>query len=298
MLYFAYGSNLNAKDLARSTGRADFLTPVGPALLPDRALAFTYFSPSRGGGALDVVPRPGAVVVGMLFHVAPGGWAVLDRKEGHPHWLRRIRVVVLDEEGVEVEAETYEVVTSRREAFVAPRPDYLAVVRAGLRAHGLAAGLEPLAAAARGEVASAVEALFVYGTLMQGECRHGALAPAGVRNIRPAIAPGRLLDCGAWPGMVRAVEEAEQVRGEVVRVADLEMAVRCLDRVEGFRGFGRGGSLFVRRVVQVAEGRKAGALAWTYRLAAPAGELVIASGSWREHRGPEGRSTATAEVCL
>ena len=59
VLYFAYGSNLNETDLDRYCLERALppigLESVGLGFLPDRRLAFTHRSSSRGGGVLDVI---------------------------------------------------------------------------------------------------------------------------------------------------------------------------------------------------------------------------------------------------
>ena len=105
--YFAYGSNLNAKDLFE---RADIeLNPVGLALLPGYRLIFNYRSRSRRGGAISVtdVDATQHAVAGVLFEVPDGGLlAAIDRKEGHPNSYQRVPVSVWAN-GARVEAFTY-----------------------------------------------------------------------------------------------------------------------------------------------------------------------------------------------
>ena len=93
MDYFAYGSNLCGEDLARwcrENGIGPFrLTHVAPAFLPDRRLAFSHRSTTRGGGVLDVPSSPGIAVAGVIFR-APGDAATqaLDLKESRGHAYR------------------------------------------------------------------------------------------------------------------------------------------------------------------------------------------------------------------
>ena len=51
-LYFAYGSCMSLKDLARTVDAK----LLGPATLNDYRLAFTKYSKGRQGGVVDVIP--------------------------------------------------------------------------------------------------------------------------------------------------------------------------------------------------------------------------------------------------
>src|SRR5262245_17363658 len=130
MLYFGYGSNLDDDDLSRYCREREVgsvgLEKVGVAYLPDRRLAFTHRSTSRGGGVLDVPPALGSAVSGVLFRLAsPEGWGVLDGKEAEGHLYVRCDTIALTDDGAEHAARTYEVASSRRESYVAPAPSYL-----------------------------------------------------------------------------------------------------------------------------------------------------------------------------
>ena len=276
MLYFAYGSNLEAQDLARF-GLS--LSAVARAYLPDRRLAFTHASTSRGGGVLDVAEARGSAVEGMLFRLDPAAARALDEKENRGHRYRRVETVALDEDGRERAAFVYEVEPAEREAFVAPAPGYLDVVRRGYRAHGLDDA--PLEAAAIGTPHfGPVRSLFVYGTLMAGEERAPHLARQGMTAAAPAQVRGTLIDLGAYPGLVLDGAPTP-VAGELYAIADPGRLFAALDPVEDFRGFGVAGSHYRRTIVRAARGC-ASVPAWTYVYAGPHdGREVIASGSWR-----------------
>lgn len=288
MLYFGYGSNLDELDLARY-GRergldAIRLERVGRAFLPDRRLAFTHRSTSRGGGVLDVPSARGSAVAGVLFRVlSDDAIAALDRKEGEGHAYVRFEAVALTEDGAEEPAFTYEVATARREPFVAPAPAYLDVVRRGYEDHGLAT--EPLeTAAAGGSSAGPIAGLFVYGTLRQGGERHSALTRHGASGGETAWTAGTLLDLGPYPGLV-ADHPQGSVAGELYLAPDPDALFAELDAIETFRGFGVPGSLYRRAVVRVRRPGVDSTLAWTYVYAGSRhGTSVIASGDWCNRR--------------
>lgn len=288
MLYFGYGSNLCGDDLlrwCRARGLAAIgLTRVGPAFLPDRRLAFTHHSATRGGGVLDIPPSRGCTVAGVLFHLGePEAVAHLDRKEAEGHAYRRITAVALTDDGGERTAVTYEVEPDGREPFVAPSSSYLAVVRRGHEEHRIPTG--PLIAAARGEKdPGPALPLFVYGTLRRGEVRHAALTRHRASGGLAAWTPGTLLDLGPYPGLVVG-GAAARVFGELYVAPDAGALFAELDAVEGFLGFGFPGSVYRRAIVRVRRTDGNHSLAWTYLYAgSPNGLRVIASGDWRRTR--------------
>ena len=284
MLYFGYGSNLDAADLARyfrERGRdAIRMERVGSAFLPDRRLAFTHRSTTRGGGVLDIPPARGNAVSGILFRV-PSNEAVgtLDRKEGEGHVYMRFEAVALTEDGAEIRVFAYEVAPTHREPFVVPSPSYLDVVRRGYVSHGLRT--EPLEVAAAGNSpASPVAGLFVYGTLRHGEERHPALARHIKTGGDAASTTGTLLDLGPYPGLV-VDGPGGVVAGEFYAAPDPGALVAELDAIETFRGFGVPGSLYRRAIVRVRRADAGSILAWTYVYAGSrTGSRVIASGDW------------------
>ena len=302
--YFAYGSNLNHADWTAWCRRKGYpenlLEPMFPAWLPDRQLRFTSYSHSREGGVLDVVPRLGHIVPGYVFRVSTEGLKALDRKEGAPDMYRQIDAVCLRENSEECPVLIYEVAPGRRTAFEPPSDDYLTVVAAGLKALDL--DERPLEAAAKNEDGAAnTPGLFVYGTLMRGECRHHLLAAGYPTCILLAEAPGALHDFGDYPGLrlLNRDEPATCVQGEFLRLAQIHRALPELDSVEGFHGFGAQASLYRRTLINVGVGDGRVRQAWTYAPGA-ATAPVIASGDWRAHLGRKQtalRAIAEAHCC-
>jgi len=114
--------------------------------------------------------------------------------------------------------------------------------------------------------------VFVYGTLLFGECNHRHLTGArliGAATTRPAF---RLYDLGPFPGLVAGGTDA--ISGEVYAVDEATLAT--LDRLEGHPRFYRRASLVLAD----------GAHVETYLLTPEqvAGHPVIASGNWRARR--------------
>ena len=123
--------------------------------------------------------------------------------------------------------------------------------------------------------------LFVYGTLRRGETRHDQILKHGGVWVASGCVPGRLHDHGAFPGMLP--EQGATTFGEVYRFDDIATALKWLDIIEGFRGYGRSGSLFRRTLMDVQDPMGENMLCWTYAIIEPRGDL-IASGDWVKHR--------------
>lgn len=168
-LVFAYGSNMNVQDFMRWCASEDneLLQYKSVAILPDMRLCFNYYSNTRRGGVLNVMPALGSVVHGVLFKPNKEGWNALDKKEGAPYcYEQKLRQVILPN-GFLVNAVVYEVVLSRqRDCFVEPSQNYLNVVREGLAQWQLSE--EGLANAILDKpITKSIDFLFVYGTLME-----------------------------------------------------------------------------------------------------------------------------------
>lgn len=287
-LYFAYGSNLNIGDFEQwciSRGYpSQLLKFVGRASLREYELAFSYRSLSRRGGVLDIRERRGGVVPGVIFEVASEGWEALDGKEGAPGCYQREDVVVFDESGEMHRAITYRVPAVRAQPYVVPAPGYVEIVQQGLQAWKIDDA--HLLAAAKDESLPCPDGFFVYGTLMRGESRFEVLKRYGLECVLLAETQGQLFDLGLFPGMTRDGTSGSEVKGEFVRLRNPEAALSALDTIEGFRGYGKRGSLYRREQIQVhvGDGRFRGA--WAYFLEASADESqIIENGDWRQHCG-------------
>ena len=290
MLYFGYGSNLCAADLAAWCHERGLppirLTRAGAAFLPDRRLAFTHRSTTRDGGVLDIPEARGCAVAGVLFRgVSADERATLDRKEGDGHAYERVELVALTDDGAEVPVFTYQVIPEHRNAFVAPTRAYVDVVRRGLAEHGLATDV--LDAIARDISHSGpIDRIFVYGTLRRGEARHHALTRHGARGGERGVTLGRLLDLGSYPGLVLD-DPQRTVAGEIYATPDPDALFADLDAIEAFRGFGVPGSLYRRAIVLVRPDDGDMAPTWTYVYGGPRdGSRVIASGDWLDRERP------------
>ena len=111
--------------------------------------------------------------------------------------------------------------------------------------------------------------IFTYGTLLSGELNHRVLR--GSRCLGPARTPPRfkLLDLGAYPGML--ADGDTSVAGELYEVNDDVLA--ALDRLEGHPRY------YLRTPIILAGWRRAET--YFFPAAHGAGRAVIESGDWR-----------------
>ncbi|MFC4810759.1 gamma-glutamylcyclotransferase family protein [Paenibacillus sp. GCM10023250] len=78
--------------------------------------------------------------------------------------------------------------------------------------------------------------MFVYGSLLPGQSNH-AVAAGHIRQAVPGVVHGRLVDCGAYPALVRdglAQAQGAHVRGLWITVGD--RGLRAMDALEEYEG--------------------------------------------------------------
>ena len=298
VIYFAYGSNLDWRNwsafCARHNADPHCIKAIGAAHLPDVELVFNYRSVLREGGALNIRPRKGQVVHGVLYEVNARGWEVLDLKESVAiGCYARTRAVAITPGGQTTPVVTYVVTPARTEGFIAPSDEYTEIVLRGLSTHGLksdqyekcALGVRPY---------PEVEGVFVYGTLMRDEPRFASIHKHGPVQTLHGSTRGRLHETAAdYPVLdlevVRhgcSVNDEEMVRGEFVRFSDLATVLETLDEVEQFFGYENQRNEYVRTLVEIDTGGAVQSRAWTYAAANRAAiGPRIDSGCWRTFRG-------------
>ena len=120
MYYFAYGSNLNRKQMAERCPESE-----------PRFLIFTGWSRQWRSGTASIKPFQGQKVPGAVYELSERDLRLLDRHEGYPALYNRMNVLVITEEGEAVRAVTY----IKREQSEETRPtmEYLAVIQQGYR---------------------------------------------------------------------------------------------------------------------------------------------------------------------
>jgi hypothetical protein len=148
MLYFAYGSNLNAKAVAEWCRHYKHRPPATknarPAILDNYRLCFPIYSEYWGGGIADIVYDPGKYVAGALYDLTEADLAILDQKVGRRFENEReVGVYARTEvtvsplgKGEPVKAMTYQGVNVEK-YHIPPTQHYMDLLVAGCYQHGL-----------------------------------------------------------------------------------------------------------------------------------------------------------------
>lgn len=279
--YFGYGSNLNLDDLRQFEKRyhsettfVDSLNIVdGIYFLVDYQLHFPVKSTGRQGGVLSVYPKLGHVVAGKLFEIDDE--KLLDAKEGSPFLYQQIPIKVISESGDVVDAFTYVVNPQRRTDFEKPHTDYVSVVSKGMDNFQISKkypwALKNLISAAENKPCTFLDHVFVYGTLLEGECREQSMKEISTSVERTKIR-AKMFDVGSFPAIVSGVEE---IVGELHTIKKSE-SLNSLDRIEGFIGYDDS-SLYHRKIIFID-----GKACWTYFWNGSIENLTqIKSGDWK-----------------
>ena len=124
-LHFAYGSNMSRPHMRARCPKA---TAIGVASLAGWRFAI---NPDGYG---TVVPHPGAVTLGVLWHLTPRDLAALNAYENLAGGLYRCRVLPVSVGGRRQPALVY---LARRCGEGIPRPGYIALVAAAAHDWGL-----------------------------------------------------------------------------------------------------------------------------------------------------------------
>ncbi|KPK23054.1 MAG: hypothetical protein AMJ70_04425 [Dehalococcoidia bacterium SG8_51_3] len=125
MYYFAYGSNLNQKQMKE---RCPDGKPLFTTVLPNYKLVFAGWSRQWRGGVASIKSLRGDRVRGAIYEVTESCLQRLDRYESG---YSRLNVTVFGEDDEPIEAITY--VKDGKLEDAAPSKDYLAVIQQGLR---------------------------------------------------------------------------------------------------------------------------------------------------------------------
>lgn len=129
MYYFAYGSNLNKKQMAE---RCPDSKPLFVATLPNYQVIFSGWSRKWMGGVATIKSYRGAKVRGALYEVSDLCLRRLDKFEaGYTH----LKVTVFDEDNEPHEAVTYINAAQRDDSL--PSKEYAAVIRQGYKDWGI-----------------------------------------------------------------------------------------------------------------------------------------------------------------
>jgi cation transport regulator ChaC len=113
--YFAYGSNMDEKDLDRWCKKKELpavrFLGKSPAKLDGYTLSFNYYSTSRNGGVANIMESKNDCVYGLLIEMEKDNLNTIRLKEGYPNSYDEICVDVETFEGTLFrDVKTYKVV--------------------------------------------------------------------------------------------------------------------------------------------------------------------------------------------
>ncbi len=265
--YFAFASDLAAAGGLPKLLSASDLLQCGRGLLPDHRMSSGRVHGGSEPGPPGITSCIGHAVPGMLFE-----WPSQEPNASASNMLHPL------------------IGSGKEVSVIAGDGNEVLAILCGLANECLGVAMDDLPffphpasepESAAGVHGSQVPLLFVYGTLRRGEARHDQILEHGGVWVASGCAPGRLHDHGAFPGMLP--EQGATTFGEVYRFDDISTALKWLDIIEGFRGYGRSGSLFRRTLMDVEDPMGETMLCWAYAILEPKGDL-IASGDWIKHR--------------
>jgi len=123
--YFAYGANLNRKQMLE---RCPDSQPMFIATLRNYKLVFVGWSRQWRGGVASIKPFRGEKVLGAIYDISDQCLRRLDKYESS---YNRLNVTVFDEDGEPIEAITY--IKASQSEETQPSKEYLAVIQQGYR---------------------------------------------------------------------------------------------------------------------------------------------------------------------
>ncbi len=132
MYYFAYGTNLNKKQMQE---RCPDSKPMFIATLHNYKLVFVGWSRQWRGGVASIKPFRGERVPGAVYELSDQDLRRLDKHEGYPGAYDRLNVRLSDEYGELVEAITY--IKAGQAEETRPSPEYLSIIQQGYRDWGI-----------------------------------------------------------------------------------------------------------------------------------------------------------------
>ena len=132
MYYFAYGTNLNRKQMLE---RCPDSKPKFTVTLHNYKLVFVGWSRQWRGGVASIKPFRGERVIGAIYEISERDFRRLDKYEGYPSAYDRLNVKVTSQDGELIEAITY--VKAGQAEETQPSPDYLSIIQQGCRDWGI-----------------------------------------------------------------------------------------------------------------------------------------------------------------
>ena len=119
-LYFAYGSNLDKKQMRKRCHDSEF---AGIAKLPGYKLVFNRYATKRKGGVASIEKSEGDCVWGALYKLTDEDVESLDKHKGVPYsYLREENLQVTSPDDEPVQAFTY---LANKTGYFTPHKNYL-----------------------------------------------------------------------------------------------------------------------------------------------------------------------------
>ena len=135
MYFFAYGSNLNKKQMKE---RCPDSKPLSAVTLHHYKLVFVGWSRQWRGGVTSIKPFRGEKVPGAVYELSERDLRRLDKYEGYPDNYTRVNVTVNNEFGDRIECVTY--VKAGQLEETPPSKEYLSVIQQGYKDWGIVPG--------------------------------------------------------------------------------------------------------------------------------------------------------------
>lgn len=134
MYYFAYGSNMDEKDLNEWCGKKNRSFTewklLGTACLENYRLTFNHYSTTRKSGAANLMNIPGEKVYGLLFEINKAeDHETIKQKEGCPNVYNEISVTVDCYDKSISDVITYKVVDKKeKHSHQKPKKEYMKLI--------------------------------------------------------------------------------------------------------------------------------------------------------------------------
>ena len=132
MYYFAYGTNLNRKQMLE---RCPDSKPKFTATLHNYKLVFVGWSRQWRGGLASIRPFRGEKLLGVIYEVSNRDLRRLGSYERYPNNHSTLNVTVFDEGGEPIKAITY--IKAGQSDEAQPSKEYLTLIQRGYRGWGI-----------------------------------------------------------------------------------------------------------------------------------------------------------------
>jgi len=141
MYYFAYGSNMDEKDLKDWCKKENMPFPkwtlLGTACLDGYKLFFNYYSKKRNGGAANIMKYSDSKVYGLLFEMDECDIKTIRKKEGVPNCYEEITITVKHKDRNIVKVKTYKVLKEKEKSgHQKPTKYYMNLILRNARING------------------------------------------------------------------------------------------------------------------------------------------------------------------